>query len=123
MSCIWTHDTATATAKAKASVFIYDAGQYMGFLFPDDSWNCWRVLSRSLDGTTVTECVEPMPEDWVPLDIGSIEEYPLLEYKRTSSTELMLRIPSWHIDVRLPAAPKGPERIVTAAAGITSKIK
>lgn len=98
MSCIWTHNKEEVAESSKESVYIYDAGEYIGLLFPDSSWLCWRVLNRVLDGGVVTETVEFMPADWTPLHVISLEEYPLLSYTRHEHT-VSFRIPSWDIDV------------------------
>ena len=101
MSCIWIHNTEEPPElSSEESVYIYDAGQYMGLLFPDHTWLCWRVLNRVLDGSVVTETIELMPTDWVPLNVISLEEYPLLSY-RNSDNIVNCRIPSWDINIHL----------------------
>jgi hypothetical protein len=99
MSCIWTHSTENTTeSSSEQTIYIYDAGQYMGMLFPDDTWLCWRVLKRVLDGTVVTETIEVMPADWTPINVISVEEYPLLSYIRQEHT-VEASIPAWNISI------------------------
>ena len=108
MSCIWTPNTIDAGEEECPSVYIYDAGQITGILFPDGMWKCWKSISRRLDGNIATEILEPMPCDWVPLNVISVEEYSLLEYVKTSDTDIMFRIPRWSIQIHLPAIIESP---------------
>lgn len=74
----------------------YDCGPYIGFLHNED-WVCYHILSRKTneDGNIV-EIVEPMPEDWVPYDVYSIEKLEL--YEKNGS---VIKVKGWFIDLPL----------------------
>jgi hypothetical protein len=85
--------------KFDKELFIYDGGDYIGFLL-EDEWKCWRVLGRQRVGEDMVETMEEMPEDWVPPNIVSSEVY-----KCTGSfASGLLQITGWNIRIQGVAA-------------------
>ena len=65
----------TTQIEGTLSLLMYDFGDYVGELYGDD-WKCWRVLKRvSFDDGRIEEDLESMPDDWVPKEVVSIQEY------------------------------------------------
>ena len=65
----------TTQIEGTSSLLMYDFGDYVGELSGDD-WKCWRVLKRvSFDDGRIEEDLESMPDDWVPKEVVSIQEY------------------------------------------------
>ena len=68
--------TPTDTNDSFASkMYIYDAGEYIGFLY-GDIWRCWCVKKREMVDGVVREELIKMSEEWVPHQVYSVEEYP-----------------------------------------------
>jgi hypothetical protein len=59
------------------TIQIHDAGIYR--LFTTDTFHlCYKILTtKSIDGSHQIESVVQMPDEWVPFQIYSTEEYPL----------------------------------------------
>ena len=95
VKCVWTQtQTQTHVQTSTASkIRIYDAGNYVGFLF-ESFWYCYRVLNRNITSSGIEEELESMPEDWVPFSIYLEEEYPLLS-QVSQGPRLELQIPGW----------------------------
>jgi hypothetical protein len=81
--------------KFDKELFIYDGGNYIGFLL-EHEWKCWRVMGRERVGEDVVETMEEMPEDWVPPNVVSSEVY-----KCTGSIASgLLQITGWNIRIQ-----------------------
>ena len=93
VTCLWKQTDLYAQTSTASKIRIYDAGNYVGFLF-ESSWKCYRVLSRNMTSSGIEEHLETMPEDWVPFSIYSEEEYPLLS-QVSQGPRLELQIPGW----------------------------
>ena len=93
-SCRWSPDMADSfTSKIR----IYDAGEYVGFLY-GDTWRCWKVLKRSEEAGIVEELIE-MPEGWAPFRVYSQEEYEA-QILLDEPGALEFQIPGWKITSR-----------------------
>ena len=58
-----------------SSLIVYDFGDYIGELYGDE-WKCWRILKRvSFADGRIEEDLESMPDDWVPKEVVSMQEY------------------------------------------------
>jgi hypothetical protein len=88
----WVKVSSSKAPAASPSVTFYDAGDYWGEHYADDSWICYKVISRQRTAEGIEEQLERMYEDFVPWDVFSTESYPVLE--KTDST---LAIPGWRL--------------------------
>ena len=111
MECVWT-PTENHQNTSTSKIHIYDAGEYVGFLvdMPNyTSWQCWHVVDRTQEeGGKVREVLSTTPIDWVPFQVASVQEYPLLEYSEGGSEKgaLQLQIPGWTLHLQaIPGQP------------------
>jgi hypothetical protein len=94
--CVWRPTTTTGTSESK--MYIYDAGVFTGILY-GDKWHVWKVAKRTKHAdASVTEMLDPMPVDWVPPEVYSVEEYPLLSHSE-DQRQVELQIPGWTLRV------------------------
>jgi hypothetical protein len=98
-SCRWTQDTSENPNSFTSKIRIYDAGEYVGFLY-GDTWRCWKVLKRSEEAGIVEELTE-MPEGWAPFRVYSQEEYEA-QILLDEPGALEFRIPGWKITSQRP---------------------
>lgn len=97
-----------------SSLFMYDFGDYIGELYGDD-WKCWRVLKRvSFADGRIEEDLESMPDDWVPKEVVSIQEYAyvpsenqLTGWKRSEQAMQMPQMPQM---LQLPQMQQPPQK-------------
>ena len=64
----WTPATSDITPTSK--IRIYDAGEYVGFLY-GDTWRCWRIQSRVKEGDIIKEELATLLQEWVPFRVYS----------------------------------------------------
>lgn len=91
--CTWTPNN-TPIDSATSKLRIYDAGEYVGFLY-NNVWRCWRVTERKkLECHSILEELFEMDQDWVPYQLYSEEEYPL-HLLRDEPLQFEMAIPGW----------------------------
>jgi len=104
--CTWTPlDRPLESTTSK--LHIYDAGDYVGYFIetlPESIWLCWRILNRESHEQQIRETLEEMPQDWVPFQLYSHEEFPLIvelgEPFQQTLPSLKLQIPGWTLQFR-----------------------
>lgn len=93
---IWTPDGSSETKNYIDTLFIYDAGDFIGYLTQKNQskrWSGYTLLSRERKDSRIIETLESSHEFTVPLHFFSIESYPALIESST------LWIPGWKIQM------------------------
>ena len=93
---IWNQDTSSESKMYADSVYMYDAGNFVGLLTlkgDTKQWSGFTVVSRVQTLDTIEETLEPAHDFTVPMHFYSVEKYPATI---DSST---LWIPGWKIQM------------------------
>jgi hypothetical protein len=87
-----TSQSSSQSSSSQSKVIFYDSGDYWGEYYDDETWVCYKILSRKKSADGIEETLERMYDDFVPWDVFSTEEYTILE--RTANS---LEIPGWRL--------------------------
>lgn len=93
---IWNQDISSESKMYADSVYMYDAGNFVGLLTlkgESKQWSGFTVVSRVKTLDTIEETLEPAHEFAVPMHFYSVEKYPAIVESST------LWIPGWKLQM------------------------
>jgi hypothetical protein len=96
---IWIPDPSSDFKSYTDEVYIYDAGDFVGYLTVKNGnkrWAGYSVVSREKTHNTIEEILEPAHAFAVPMKFFSIQQYP------AKIENFILWIPGWKIQLKQP---------------------